>query len=48
MRGRVMIGLDAIASGGEDTPFAIDQHGADRHVAAGGGRLGLGEGPIHR
>jgi hypothetical protein len=47
MGGRVMIGLDAIAGGGKDTPFAIDEHGADRHVAAGGGHLGFGEGQLH-
>jgi hypothetical protein len=48
MRSRVVVGLDAVAGGGEHTPFAIDQHGADRHVAAGGGRLGFGEGQFHR
>ncbi len=48
MRGRVMVGLDAIAGAGKDTPFAIDQHGADRYVAAGGRRLGFGEGQFHR
>jgi hypothetical protein len=43
-----MIGLDAIGGGREDTPFAIDQRGADRHITAGGCRLGLGQGQLHR
>ena len=33
--------------GGEDAAFAIDQHGADRHVAARGCRLGFDEGQLH-
>jgi hypothetical protein len=48
MRSRVIVGLDAIAGGGEDAAFAIDQHGADRHVAARGCRLGFEEGQMHR
>ena len=47
MCGRVMVRLDAIAGGGEQTPVAIDQHGADRHVAAGGRHLGFGQGQLH-
>jgi hypothetical protein len=43
-----MIGLDAIAGGGEDAPFAIDQHGADRYVPAHGRRRRFGEGQMHR
>jgi hypothetical protein len=43
-----MVGLDAIAASGKDAPFSIDQHGADRHVAAVSRRLGFGEGQIHR
>ena len=48
MRGRVAIGLDPVAGGGEHTAFAIDQDGADRHLATGRRRLGLGESKEHR
>ena len=35
MRGRIAIRLDAVAGGGDDLAArAIDQHGADRHLAA--------------
>jgi len=48
MSGRVVADLDAIAGSGEDAAFVVDQHGADRYVAAGGRRLRFGKRQLHR
>ncbi len=39
---------DAVAGGGKDRALRVDDGGADRHFAARGGALGLGEGERHR
>ncbi len=46
--GRIAIGLDPVAGGGENAALAIDEHGADRHLAARRCRFGLGKGECHR
>jgi len=46
--GRIAIGLDPVAGGGENAAPAIDEHGADRHLAARRCRFGLGKGECHR
>jgi len=46
--GRIAIGLGPVAGGGEHLTLAIDEHGADRHLAARRCRFGLGKGESHR
>ncbi len=44
---RVMVGLDAVAGGGEEIARGIDQHGADRHLAARRRCFGLRQRQLH-
>src|SRR3984893_8210598 len=46
--GRIAIGLDPVAGGGENAAVAIDEYGADRHLAARRRRFGFGKGECHR
>ena len=48
MGGRIAIGLDPIAGSGENAALAIDEHRANRHLAARRRRLGFGECQHHR
>src|SRR6516162_754494 len=41
MRGRIVLGLDAVAGGGEKTALTIDQYGANRYLAVHRRRLGF-------